>query len=33
MGNNANKYPENEEEKKNMQRPYAADKCPKQYYF
>ena len=31
MENHPIKYPETEEEKKNMQAPYCADKCPKQY--
>jgi len=31
MENNPNKYPETEEEKKNMQVPYCPEKCPKQY--
>jgi len=30
---NNNKYPENEEEKHNMKKPFAADKCPKKLIF
>lgn len=30
MGNNPNKYPENEQEKKDMKEPHCVDKCPKQ---